>query len=371
MSRKKKNTPGEKDFINKLNPFTTVSTSELSGMDVVNVTSGEVIRISGHFIDQKTKSNKPTDEPLTLFDKLLPETQKQIEEEYRETITEGIRLSKAKEKLINSILILLHKKSNTKINEKNIPADSEKFYKGNLPAEKVVYGGVGIYTSMLRITPHELFTEVTGTKDYSGFDIKIYITALRELNSEQYLITYKRYRKIVKGKKFETVIDRVEEYLPLIKIIKYYEGISKDEDKLLDKKDRKLSHERGEIILKLNPLFIDQLDTKFILYPVDINKRTEIASGGSLKVTGAITRLRDYLLRSKSNKVYTVKIDKENLPYILGLENYIKESRKKLISQRVEESLQAVKNLGLVIEVNEITGAKYQPQYQFILNKDF
>ena len=335
------------------------------------IETGEKIRHSGHFIDNKLKYTKPTDEPLTLFDSLLPETQNKIEEEYKETIAEGIRLSKAEEKLINSILNLLQRKSNTKINEKNKPADPENFYTGNLPAEKISFGGSLLAPPTLRITPHEFFTEVTGSKDYSGKEIKDYNTALIELSSKQYLITYKRHRKIVTGKKFETVIDRVEEYLPLIKIIKYYEGLSKEEDKLLDEKDNNLSQKRGEIILKLNPIFIDQLDTKFILYPVDINKRTEIASGGSHKVTEAITKLRDYLSRALSNKNYTVTIDKKNLPYVLGLDNYIKESRKKLINQRVEESLQAVKNLGLALEINEITGAKYQPQYQFILNKYF
>lgn len=331
----------------------------------------EKVRHSGHFIDNKLKYNKPSEEPPTLFDSLFPETRNKIEEEYRETITEGIRLGKAPEKLLNAILNILHRKSNTKINEKNIPAEPERFYKGNMPTEAVSYGGKNTRAPMLRITPHELFTEVTGSKDYSGKEIKDYNTALKELGSKQYLITYKRKRRVFNGKKYTVVIDRIEEYMPLIRIVKYYEGLSREEDKRLDEKNSKLSHERGEIILKLNPIFIDQLDTKFILYPTDINKRTEIASGGSLRVTEAITKLRDYLMRAISSKTYTVTIDKKNLPYILGLETYIKQSRKKLISQRIEESFQAVKNLGLALEIKETTGANYQPQYKFILNKDF
>lgn len=365
----KKNKPN-----NRIDPLTTlVTVTTVSNIaDLPYLETGEKVRHSGHFIDQKLKYNKPSDEPPTLFDSLEETTKNKIEEEYRETIAEGIKLSKTGEKLINSILNLLHNKSNTTINKNNKPADPERFYTGNyLPAEKSIFGGASLTPPTLRITPHELFTEVTGSKDYSGKEIKDYNTALSELSSKHYLITYKRHRKIITGKKFETVIDRVEEYLPLIYIVKYYEGLSKEEDKLLDEKDNKLSHKRGEIILKLNPLFIDQLDTKFILYPVDINKKTEIASGGSHRVTEAITRLRDFLLRAHSGKNYKILINKELLPHILGLDNYIKESRKKLINQRIEESLQAVKNLGLALEVNEVTGAKYQPQYQFILNKDF
>ena len=56
---------------------------------------------------------------------------------------------------------------------------------------------------------------------------------------------------------------------------------------------------------------------------------------------------------------------------MLGLDTYLKESRKKLITQRIEESLQAVKNMNLVIEIKDKTGANYQPQYEFILNKNF
>jgi len=345
---------------------TLINTRELPYIE-----TSEKARYSGHYIDQKLKYNKPSDEPLTLFDSLEETTKKKIDKEYMETITEGIKLGKAEEKILNSILNLLHKKSNIKINDKNKPADPERFYTGNLPTEKITFGGNLLTAPLLRITPHEFFTEVTGSKDYSGKEIKDYNTALTELSSKQYLITYKRHRKILNGKKFETVIDRVEEYLPLFKIIKYYEGLSIEEDKQLDENDNKLSRNRGEIILKLNPLFIDQLDTKFILYPIDINKRTEIASGGSKKVTEAITRLRDYLLRAISNKNYEISINRETLPHILGLDNYIKESRKKLINQRIDESLQAVKNLDLALEIKEVTGANYQPQYQFTLNKDF
>jgi len=330
------------------------------------------VRHSGHYVDQKLKYNKPDSQP-SLFDTLSQETIDKITNKNEvETIVEGIKLSIAEDKLLTALLNLNHKKSNVKINKENLPAEPDKYYRGNMATVIVTFGNREIHTPTLRITPHEFFTEVTGTKDYSGEEIKYYNGILKSLESKNYLIKYKRQRKIKTNGKTNTVIDRVEEYLPLIKIIKYYEGLSKEEDEQLDHNENTpLSNIKGEIIIKFSPLFVDQIDTKFILYPTDINKRTEIASGGSHKVTTAIIKLRDYLMRSLSNKNYSVTLDKENLPYILGLDKYIQESRKKLIDQRVKESIQAVITLGLVTEVKTKTGVKYQPQYEFILNKDF
>lgn len=330
----------------------------------------ETRRISGHFYDQKLKYNEPENLQYNIFDSLLPETKEKINENNITTIVEGIKLSPAEDKLINSIWNLLQRKSNTKIDEKNKPAEPDKFYRGNLPPAKSLYGGETLSIPMLRITPHELYTEYTGSKDYGGKEIEIVKKLLNSLKRRDYLIKYKAHRFEKRGKKFEEVIDRVEEYQPLLRIIKYYEGLTKDEDKQLDK-DNNLINDRGEIIIKLNAIFVHQLDTKFIIEPTDLDKRTEIASGGANRVTDAIIRLRGQLIRKLSAGESYYLIDEDRLPYILGLDNYIKESRKKLIKEREEESINAVINLGLVLEVKRETGKKYQPQLKFILNPDF
>ena len=330
----------------------------------------ETRRISGHFYDQKLKYNEPENLQYNIFDSLLPETKEKINENNITTIVEGIKLSPAEDKLINSIWNLLQRKSNTKIDEKNKPAEPDRFYRGNLPPAKSLYGGETINIPMLRITPHELYTEYTGSKDYGGYEIETIKKLLNSLKRRDYLIKYKAHRFEKRGKKFERVIDRIEEYQPLLRIIKYYEGLTEDEDKQLDK-DNNLINERGEIIIKLNAIFVHQLDTKFIIEPTDLDKRTEIASGGAKRVTDAIIKLRGQLIRKLSAGESYYLIDEDRLPYILGLDNYIKESRKKLIKEREEESINAVINLGLVLEVKRETGKKYQPQLRFILNPDF
>ena len=315
-------------------------------------------RQSGHYIDQKLKHSYDRDKgvQLTIFDELRPETKALIKEE--EVVVEGIKLSVREEKILTGILKLLSDKSRG------------GSHTGNEPPERTIYGGQSTKAPRLRISPHELYAEFTGTKDYSGREAKDARETLYGLQDKKFLIVYKRHRPNSKG---ETVIDRIEEFRPLLKIVTYYEGLTKEEDSQLDKGEAGTAQGKAEIILALSPLFIDQISTKFIEFPADINRQTAIAAGGARKVHTAITQLRDYLLRYKSgNKgaTYTL-VDEDTLPHVLGLEKYVKESRKKLIAQRIDEAIEACKNLGIIHEAKKVTGKKGQYQYKFILNTEY
>lgn len=313
---------------------------------------------SGHYIDQKLTHNYERDHKgqLSLFESISPQTLEKIGQE--EVIVEGIRLTVIEDRLLNSILRLLHEKSN-------------KDRAGNLPPTPVDYGGSRELSPRVRLTPHELYTEVAGTKDYSGAELKVIKSTLIQLQDRKFLIIYKRRRRDSKGKE---LIDRIEEYQPLIKIVTYYEGLTQEEDEKLDQGDPQIKNEKGEIILGLNPIFIDQIDTKFIDYPTDINKLTAIASGGAKKVTTAITRLRDYFLRAitynrKGNYLHRIDVDK--LPYICGLETYIHQRRRRLIEARINEAIEACINLGLITKVTTTSGVGGQAQYEFTLNLEY
>ena len=351
MSRKKK-----KEDMN----IVAIETSPLE------VVGKEKIRVSGHYIDQKLKY----EEQLDLFD-LLPETREELQRDESsswENIRIGIAPTPTQDKYINACLNLLHRKSNTRIDAKNIPAEPSKFYRGNLPERQRSLRGLGDKIPALVITPHELYKEFAQSDNYSGETINIVKRTQEELTKKHYLMLYKRKRKDKAGKEY---IDRIEEYQPLHRVITYREGLTAEEDKLLDKDPSKLINSKTKWLLLFHPVYIDQLDTKYVLTPPDISKRTETASGGAHKVTEAIISLRDYLLRALSNKNYEIIIDKSKLPEILKLQGYIKSGRKKLITQKLQDSIQAVINLGLATEVKEIYGKNKQPQYQFILNKDF
>jgi len=325
--------------------------------------------VSGHYIDQKLKhSYERETKQLSLFDALLPQTKEKITEE--EVIVEGIKLTEKEEQVLNGILRLLYEKSDTKKDNGNKPSNKQTYFKGNLPAERVNYGGIITETPKLRFKPSELYETVLSNKAPSGFEIAIIRKALRSLQNRKYLIAYNR--KYTVGKKIK--IDRIEEYQPLLKILHYYKGLSQEELNKIEAGDQTIKKAKGEIILLLNPLFIDQVDTKFIEYPVDINRLTKIARGGG-RVHTAITNLRDYLLRAissqKKKNIIEHTIDKDKLHYQLGLEKFVKQSRKKLLQTRVEESIEVCKNLNLITEAEEQTGVKGQAQIVFTLNLNY
>jgi len=141
--------------------------------------------------------------------------------------------------------------------------------------------------------------------------------------------------------------------------------------KSLEGGNNKIREQREEIIIALNPLLTDQIKTKYVEYPHDINKRTEIASGGAARVTESIIILRDYLLREISAKRYSCVIGEPKLVEQLHLTTYLKDGRKKLIEQRIKSAIEACKKLGIIINVTEGSGKTQQKIFTFILNPEF
>ena len=89
------------------------------------------------------------------------------------------------------------------------------------------------------------------------------------------------------------VVKTVQGYSPLISILK----ISQQE---YSATDQQLSSEQ-EILIRMHPIFIRQIDSKFIKVPEDLLKRTVIAYGGD-RISEATLKLRDYLIRAHSYK---------------------------------------------------------------------
>ncbi len=321
-------------------------------------------RQSGHLIDQTLKYSDPKKQQLTFFDILHDETRLKIEQSKLEVRAEGIRLTPPEDKMLKAINKLLHEKSENK-NE-----DADEFYGGNLAGSQLIpYGGKGqsAKAAILRIIPAELYKAYLDRDDYSGDDIKFIKKVLQELANKKFLIMYDRKRK-ENGK---TVTDRIEDFQPLIKLVSYIEGLTDSELKKLNSGDSEIREKKGELVMALNPIFIDQINTKYIEYPSDINKRTTIAAGGHFYISESMIVLRDYMLREISAKRFEVEINEDRLPYVLRLDNYIKSHRKKLIAERISSAIDCVKNLGIILEVDKVIGAEGQMKYIFKLNKNF
>ena len=321
-------------------------------------------RQSGHLVDQKLKYSTPNQR--SLFDYIQDETKKKIEESKIEVKAEGIKLTPPENKIVHALNRILCEKSQTK-NSK-----AEDFYGGNAPSHLVPYGiNQEQKAVVLKFKPSELYKAYMGKDEYSGADIDFINNTLYQLESKKVLIKYDRIKKTKTGKKEETLTDRIEDFQSLIKIIVFIPDLTNEEKERLDSGDYSIRESKGEMIIGLNPIFTDQIDAKFIEFPMDTNRRLVIAAGGHNKVTSSMHSLMEWMLRDISAKRYKSEINEDGLPYMLGLENYVKQNRKKKLKERIEKDVKAMINLGILIGIEKKPNSTGGEKWIFHLNKDY
>jgi hypothetical protein len=323
------------------------------------------VRQAGHLVEQKLKYNYPVKDQPSLFDLLDPNTIGEVEKV--EVKYEGIRLTPSEDRLLTALYTLLKDKSESK------DSDSKKFYAGNYETTEVVpFGGETVKPVHIRLIPAELYKAYLGNEDYSGKEIRDINKTLASLAEKRFLMKYDRVRTVQVGKQTENRTDRIEMFKRLIEIVKYTRDLTDAELAKLDKGDERIRQAKGELIIALNPILTDQIGTKWVEYPQDINRRTIIAAGGDHRnVTEAINTLRDLCLTELSKRRYEFQRNADKLPYILKLDNYVTQGRKTKLKQTIEKAIQTCKNLNLLLEVVVAKGAEGQDKYTFMLNKDF
>jgi hypothetical protein len=312
---------------------------------------------SGHLTDQILKYTYPKDKgsQLSIFDSLLDGTKKDIEVAGVEVteIVEGIKLSPSETKVIDCLCKLLHETSQTSEPKK------EDYYSGNVGYELVEYGGdKNTPAPKLAFTLYELTKEYKGGEYVAGKDIDNVKQILTELDGKRFLLSYVETTRKKDGGRIER---KIEDFRKLIHIIKISETEYSKEDIELSKTE--------ETVILLNPIFRRQIDSKFILYPNDINRRTIIAYG-SHNLSDIALRLRDYLMRELSSKRYEPEIKLHKLYYLLA-EKWMRESRKKKVKDYTEKALETVKALGLLLSYEIKTASTGEPKVVFKLNKDW
>ena len=310
---------------------------------------------SGHLTDQILKYNYPKDKHPSLFDSLQTDTLKDIEVAgvERAEIVEGIKLSPSETKVIDCLCKLLHESS------QNLNPKEDDYYSGNMGYDLVKYGGYeDTPAPKLAFTIYELTREYKGGEYVSGKDIENVKQILTGLDSKGFLVSYVETTKKKDGGRVER---KIEDFRKLIHIIKISQTEYSKEDIELSKKE--------ETVIVLNPIFRRQIDSKFILYPNDINRRTIIAYG-SHNLSEIALRLRDYLMRELSSRHYEPEIKLDRLYYLLA-ERWMKESRKKKVKEYTEKALETVKALGLLLSYEIKTASTGDPKVIFTLNKDW
>lgn len=325
------------------------------GKTEINLTKTSKFKRSGHLTDQILKYNYPKDKQPSLFDNLQTETLKDLEVAgvERAEIVEGIKLSPSETKIIDCLCKLLHETSQT------LDAEKEDYYSGNIGYELVKYGGDNNTPApKLAFTLYELTREYKGGEYVGGKDIENVKQILTELDNKKFLLSYVETTKKKDGGRIER---KIEDFKKLIHIIKISETEYNKEDIELSKTE--------ETIILLNPIFRRQINSKFILYPPDINRRTIIAYG-SHNLSDIALRLRDELIRALSGKHYKYEIGLERLYYLLA-EKWMKESRKTKVKQYTDKAIETVKALGLLISYEIKPGATGEQKVIFNLNKDW
>jgi hypothetical protein len=324
-------------------------------------------RQSGLFIDQKVKISYPRKQRL-LFEMLSSETRDKMSTQSLEIRAEGIRLTPSQDRLITALMRLLHEKSENK-DEK-----SPYFYTGNGIAQIVPYGGKGQEgrSAIIRIRPAELYKAYLDSTDYSGASIRSIKSLLQDTEQQKFLIIYERkYEIVTNNGKRSNRTDRIEDFQSLFKILRFFEGLTDEEKKAIDSGNEDVRERRGELVIAFNPLLTDQINSKYIEYPADINRRTVIAAGGYKRITAGVNTLRDYVLREISCKRSHSEINEENLIHLLRLDNCLKEKRHKRIEMGIQSAIQAIKNLGLILTHERVLGAASQWKFIFHNNLDF
>ena len=312
---------------------------------------------SGHYVDQVLKYNYPKNKQPSLFDKLNSETLKDIDNAgvEIEELVEGIKLTPSETKVIDCLLKLLHD------NSQNLDPKREDYYSGNKGYELVTFGGVdGEKTPApkLAFTLYELTKEYKGGEGIGGKDVENVKQVLRDLDNKRFLLSYKETTWRKGGGRIER---KIEDLRKLISIVKFSETEYSKEDIELSKKE--------ETVIILNPIFRRQIDSKFIVTPNDINRRTIIAYG-SHNLSDIALRLRDYLMRELSSKRYEPEINLDKLYYLLA-EKWMRESRKKKVKEYTEKAIETVKALGILLSYEIKPASTGEPKIIFTLNKSW
>ena len=314
----------------------------------------DIVRHSGHLVDQKLQSSSQSNTLIVLNELTVAE---QFKFDTCEIEVVGLPFSLAQEKMVHALYLLLRETSQHK------DAQSDLFYKGNVqvPGDAVV----------MRVTRAALYKAYTGASRYSGKTMREVDETLRVLSERKYFVRYQRHRWGKKGEK-EKRVDQVKQFINLLSLKEIDMDLTPKELAQLNRGER--VKDRGNkscLEIALDGIFTDQISSKYVEYPADINQRLGVAAGGAKKITPAITRLRDHLLRGLSYKHKKLEINTSTLIEALGLEKFAREGRKGLVQKHMDRAIEVCGNLGLYKTHIVVHGKQGQLKHVFELNSEF
>ena len=332
-----------------------------------NEGKSNTFRKAGHLIDQQLKYPKPEGNQLDLFSLINnSELRSSLQQDglVRENELElGIHLTPAQDRLVNALCRLLQDKSQT------FNQDDPNFFAGNSPYLAIPYRNKAEKIPALLLEPHELYQAYLEKSDFSGKEMSNIEQILEQTETARHLIVYEWRTKTKTGK---VLVDRIEQYQPLFAVDRIFPNMTEEEAGMVARGDVETRRRKIKLLIKFNPIFIHQIESKYVLYPKDIHQRMTHAVGGDpRKITPAMITLRDHCLRALSNKLKKIEINQSKLPFLLKLDNYVRAGRRKEVEKKIQESFQVCKEIGLIEHWEEEIGSNSQVKLAIHLNPNF
>lgn len=335
----------------------------------------DMMRIGGHAVDNMLKKPRQRGGP-SLWDELRESTKQKIKEQgitidHVNLRGEGIKLTGPQNLLILCLLEMLHKKS------ANVTKPLEPgYYLGNAPAILNSFPHpdsprtLELQAPGINVTPYEL-AKAYYRRDIGGEDVQAVLKMLAGLEYDANLWPIIRYThtEIIDAKKGKAYRYKVEQRRPVVKTT----GITRE-----TLEGRVKVNEHTATIIHLNPVFIDQIATKYVEVPLSLVNR--LLTG---KEYSNVTILLIWeLLQARSNRNRLKRDGEGNYIYECGLlknsagerglywlvgENYMRNREESKLKKHFAAAVAAAQKEGILVNFHERKGAAGGPVGVFIL----
>ena len=154
-------------------------------------------------------------------------------------------------------------------------------------------------------------------------------------------------------------------------MITVFRDLTNKQKDLVSSGDKTTRRQKGEEIFALNPIFRDQIDTKYLRYPIDLTRRIRKASNDiGCKEAPSTYCLITYLTREHSSKRYNPEISEQELIRYLELEKMESEGRQKRIRERIDNDVKIAIGIGLIERYERVSRKNLNEgqKYIFYLN---
>ncbi len=326
----------------------SISMDQLANIidDLIKLTKPFTYNVPGNLVDQKI----PTKEKISIQTKGTSEIK-----------VHGLRgLSAGEHRIIKTISLLLHQKKDGPQIQSIASISNSK-----LLTNAILSNTYGYPPSIIIINENDYYKAYWGDSSYGGADQKMMEEGFKKFSQKEFSI----YRQFPYKEENLKKVDLIKFQSSMVEKYDFYQGLTPDEANKISNGNNRIKRSKRKRILVINQIFTDQIENKFINYPLDINKRMEKAAGGGRAVTPSMHILLDYFLRDISYKRYEREINEEKLITLLEFTNM--KRRKARLKESIKKCFEAMKNIGVLLKAERLKNKNSSYKYKYQLNDQF